>query len=75
MNISEPSDFTLGAFRRSWQDDSLKTVRKKSGEGVRYIILHAGSEDGFVENANLIFKSGSKSGDYHDSMNTENFER
>lgn len=42
---------------------------------LRYIVLHAGSEDGFVENASLVFKSGTKSGDYHDSMNSANFEK
>ncbi|XP_050506224.1 uncharacterized protein LOC126884326 [Diabrotica virgifera virgifera] len=62
-----------GGFRKSWQDGSSYAVRKKIGEGVRYIVLHAGSENGFIENGELIFKSGSKSGDYHDSMNSNNF--
>lgn len=53
----------------------MQTVRKKTGEGVRYIILHAGSEDGFVENASLIFKAGYNLGDYHNSMNSDNFEK
>ena len=73
--LDETWIFSKGAFRKSWQDDSLKTVRKKTGEGARYIVLHAGTENGFVENASLIFKSGSKSGDYHDSMNCTNFEK
>lgn len=41
--------------------------------GSRYIIGHAGSEKGFVDNALLIFKSQSKSSDYHDDMNSSNF--
>lgn len=36
-------------------------------------MVHAGSEDGFVENACLIFKAGLTSGDYHGQMNRENF--
>lgn len=40
----------------------------------RYIILHAGSEKGFVEGASLIFKSGKSTGDYHGEMNSKNFE-
>lgn len=42
----------------------------KTGKGARYIIVHAGGEDGFVPGALLFFRSknGNK-GDYHDSMN------
>jgi len=38
------------------------------------IVLHAGNENGFINNASLVFKSGSKKGDYHDNMNRKNFE-
>lgn len=73
--LDETWIFSKGGFRKSWQDGTDKAVRKKSGEGVRYIVLHAGSENGFINDCSLIFKSGSKSGDYHDSMNADNFER
>ncbi|XP_072398916.1 uncharacterized protein [Diabrotica undecimpunctata] len=73
--LDETWIFSKGGFRKSWQDGSVNAVRKKNGEGVRYIILNAGSENGFIDNCELIFKSGSKSGDYHDSMNSENFEK
>jgi transposase len=36
--------------------------------------LHAGTQNGFVSGASLIFVSGMKSGNYHDLMNGENFE-
>jgi transposase len=39
------------------------------------VIVHAGSEAGFVPNALAMFKSGSKSGDYHDDMNFENYQK
>ena len=39
----------------------------------RFIIVHAGSKDGFVENAALVFKAGQCTGDYHGQMNKENF--
>lgn len=39
------------------------------------IIVHAGPEHGFVPNALLTFKSGTKSGDYHDEMNYMNYEK
>lgn len=38
------------------------------------MILHAGSEKGFVSGASLIFKAGTNTGDYHGEMNSENFE-
>ncbi|XP_030754704.1 uncharacterized protein LOC115881383 [Sitophilus oryzae] len=41
----------------------------------RLIIVNAGSENGFVENACLIFKAGLATGDYHGQMNQENFTR
>lgn len=46
----------------------------KNGKGERFIILHAGGENGFVPGALLMFraKNGNK-GDYHDSMNNECF--
>ncbi|KAK4288468.1 hypothetical protein Pmani_038503 [Petrolisthes manimaculis] len=46
----------------------------KSGRGARFIIVHAGGVDGFVPGGLHMFRSknGNK-GDYHDSMNHENF--
>ena len=50
--------------------------RTKSGKGGRFIIVHAGSSEGFVPGALLMFKSrvGNK-GDYHDSMNSQTFKK
>lgn len=39
----------------------------------RLVIVHAGSENGFVPNASLVFKAGQASGDYHSQMNQHNF--
>ncbi|GBP12806.1 hypothetical protein EVAR_6129_1 [Eumeta japonica] len=39
------------------------------------VIVHAGGEAGFVPNALLTFKADTKSGDYHDNMNSDNYER
>jgi len=38
----------------------------------RFIILHAGNENGFIQGAELVFGSKSQSGDYHGEMNQEN---
>lgn len=45
------------------------------GKGPRLIIVHAGGQAGFVEGALLIFKSKSKTGDYHHDMNFVNFNK
>ena len=45
------------------------------GQGNRLIINHAGSDQGFVPNGLLLFAAKSKSGDYHDEMNGENFKK
>jgi hypothetical protein len=37
------------------------------------IILHAGGRRGFIPNAQVIFKSKQKTGDYHNEMNGENY--
>jgi transposase len=37
--------------------------------------VHAGSSNGFIPNALLKFKSGTKSGDYHHEINFDNYER
>lgn len=68
--------FAKGRIHKSWQDSSVKSVKNKSSsEGKRFIVLHAGSANGFIPGASLIFCSKSKSADYHDSMNSESFEK
>jgi len=60
--------------RKGWQSEEIKH-HVPIGKGERLIIVHAGSETGFVPNAGLIFKSKSKSGDYHDDMNFNNYKK
>lgn len=60
---------------KSWSDNSNKGLFKNISKGSRLIIVHAGGEMGFIPNCLLIFKSGTKSGDYHDEMNSENYEK
>lgn len=73
--IDETWVYSKGGCRKSWQDGQSGSTSKKKGDGCRYIVLHAGNENGFIENASLIFKSNTKSGDYHDNMNQDNFEK
>ena len=44
-----------------------------SGKGRRLIILHAGGVDGWVEGADLVFRSKTNSTDYHDEMNSKHY--
>jgi hypothetical protein len=47
--LDETWVFANGTVRRSWQDEDVRSVKKISGEGERYIVLHAGNKDGFIE--------------------------
>lgn len=58
---------------KGWGDGSKKDVKKPISKGRRLIMVHAGGKNGFVPNCLSIFTSGTKSGDYHDDMNNENF--
>ena len=60
---------------KSWSDGTKEGLKKKISKGQRVIMVHAGSETGFVPNALLIFKAGAKSGDYHQNMNFNNYEK
>lgn len=53
---------------RAWSDSS------KVLKGQRVVIMHAGYEAGFIPNALLMFKGGTKTGDYHNNVNYENYE-
>ena len=63
------------SVEKCWTNEEGSVGPKlKSGKGARFIIVHAGTDEGFVPGGLLMFKSknGSK-GDYHDSMDAEKF--
>lgn len=60
---------------KEWSDGSCQGLKSPISKGQRLIIVHAGGEQGFVPNALLTYKSGMKSGDYHDDMNHDNYVR
>lgn len=73
--LDETWIYSKGNKGKSWQDKSVKSVRKPEGfDGKRYIIVHAGSERGFIDGASLVFASKTKVGDYHAEMNSKKFE-
>lgn len=47
--------------------------KRPSGKGERLIILHAGSEEGWVKDADDVFRAKSNTGDYHNEMNILHF--
>ncbi|KAJ4440513.1 hypothetical protein ANN_08654 [Periplaneta americana] len=61
------------SVKSCWQAEEELGILTKIGKGERLIVLHGGGEEGFVEGALLVFKSGQKHGDYHTSMNAENY--
>lgn len=58
---------------KCWQAINTPGVRLDVSKGKRWIIVHAGSEKGFVPNALLIFTGKNKQEDYHSEMNAQNF--
>ena len=69
------------SIEKMWVEDDTRAIggtkggiRKPSGKGSRLIILHAGSESGWIDGAALMFQSKKATGDYHDEMTSEHFE-
>jgi len=70
---------------KTWVDNTVKSCRdafvrglttgakNPTGKGKRLIILHIGSEDGFVPGGLLCFESKKNTNDYHDEMNGDTF--
>jgi len=60
---------------KCWQSNEVFGVLQNYSAGNRLVILHAGSKNGFIPGAKLLYKLGSTSGDYHGQMNYENFKK
>lgn len=61
---------------KCWVDgtsDKAMGVKVPTGKGGRLIILHAGTKNGFVPEAALVFQA-KNDGDYHNQMNAATFE-
>ena len=60
-----------------WVDSDGKGGWKvPSGKGQRLIVVHAGGAaagEGWIEGADLVFRSKKNTADYHDEMNSEHF--
>ncbi|XP_060808703.1 uncharacterized protein LOC132903751 [Amyelois transitella] len=60
-------------LKKCWQSMDVSGIKENVSKGKRYIIVHAGSEKGFVPNALLIFSGNNQNEDYHSEMNHYNF--
>lgn len=62
--------------RFTWYlDEDGPWVNKPSGVGPRLIVVHAITEGGWVNGAELIFEAKKRTGDYHGQMNWKNFSK
>ena len=59
--------------KRCWQSVDQPGPIPPCNRGQRLIVVHAGSHDGFIEGADLVYKATSRTGDYHSEMNDNNF--
>jgi transposase len=66
---------TSHAIKKSWYDESGEGATVPINKGDRFIIVHGGSNQGFIDGALLVFKSRLKTGDFHGDMNSQNFEK
>jgi hypothetical protein len=62
-------------FRKCWQSDDIMGIQANVNSVNRLITLHVGGINGFVPNAQLVYKAGSATGYYHDQIKSANFEK
>jgi transposase len=55
-----------------FEEDGI-VIGKPTGKGDRLIIVNAITKNGWVPNAELVFKASKMTGDYHTNMNWDNF--
>lgn len=60
---------------KCWQNSTDASIRKNHSPGQRWVIVHAGGENGFIKGAELLYKCKSNIGDYHHEMDTTNFKK
>lgn len=61
--------------RSTWSDNTNNGLKTPISKGNMVIIVHAGNEEGFVPNAELVYNPKTKKEDYHDNMNFENYSK
>ncbi|KAJ8884487.1 hypothetical protein PR048_016344 [Dryococelus australis] len=65
-----------GVIQKSWQDGTLFICKHRNlDQGKRFIVFHAGSEQGSVESVGVVSAPCTNVGDYHGTLNAEKFEQ
>lgn len=67
------SDNTVQSSQDAFSQGLSTGAVNPTGKGKRLIVVHIGSEDGFVPGGLLCFKSKKNTQDYHDEMNGDSF--
>lgn len=67
-------DLNITSSRQAFIDGYSTGLKSPSGKGRRLIITHIGSNSGFLDGGLNVFESR-KTGDYHEDMNAEVFEK
>ena len=62
------------AVTRCWQTDAIG-LTAPIGKGERMIIVHAGTMNGLISGAKLVYKAGRSTVDYHHEINFKNFSK
>jgi transposase len=58
-----------------YSNEESPWIQKPTGKGERLIIMNAITQDGWVPEAKVVFKSTRKTGDYHGQMNGDLFQK
>jgi hypothetical protein len=62
-------------YKKCWQSVEVTGVCADGTAGNRLIMVHVGSSAGFLKYAELVYKAGTATGDYHRQMNSSSFEK
>ncbi|CAG4981667.1 unnamed protein product [Colias eurytheme] len=61
--------------QKCWQSPDEPGSSSDISLGERYIVVHPGTEEGFIPIALLVYKSKDNNADFHHDMNKENFKK
>ena len=67
-------DTQVESRRQAFNTGLTTGLKGPTGKGSRLIITHAGSKDGFVNGAEMVFQAKKPEGDYHGEMNAACYE-
>lgn len=69
------TDTKISNVRQAFNEGLTTGIKPPTSRGPRYVLLHAGSKNGFVKGAEMTFLAKKSSGDYHEEMDGPLFEK